>query len=409
MIKRRFVYRLKAWDKFFLSIIAFLALLHLVVGDIDNLSFVYQSFKPDNQPKIEFTEINKATKKYKIGIVFPAGYAGGEEALSNCLAAKNLGWQCYIFGYSLKTEHDAILQYYASIVFKLINYFNQPDFIIYLQPSLMLKGDQSTKYGVMDVTQSDVLKFRESGKVNNPNDLKWMTYYDGYIVYGNITDWFFRLKKEVAKHYKLSDEFISGAYPSVYWTNYQPSKKHKLVYYGNNWDKRRSSNHYKEIFKLLGQRNYFEVYGHPTVWGNFHNSYKGTIPFDNESFIRKLETLGIALVLHSEFHLKYGIPSKRVFEAAAANNVIISDPISFVVKEFGECVYYINPDDAPKQVVEDIDRIVNLVRSDENLANEKAKCAHDVFVKKFAVENQLTRIGQMHEKVHKSKELKLKR
>jgi len=389
MSKKKFT--LKAWDRYLLISVIVIAFIHVLLGDIDNLTFTFQTFKSDN------------SDKHSIGIIFPRSYAAAQEASDNCIAAKNLDWNCYIFGYALDTKSNRLLYNYVSAINWLINYFYQPDFLIYLVPELVLQGKQPTRYAILDIMNADILKYREKGAIEDINLMKWMTSYDGFILYGNEDQWFKDLTKLINKKYKINTHYIYDTYPSVYSTAFAETKKKKLVYYGNNWDAKRSSEHYKEIYRLLDKQDYFEVYGDAEVWNFLKNSYHGKLPFNGKEFNNRLEELGIALVLHSNFHLKYGIPSKRIFEASAASNVIISDQHSFVEREFRDCVYYINPEDDPKKVALKIDQIVKKVQSNQELANNKAKCAHDIFVNKFAIENQLLRIGKMHEMIKNAK------
>jgi hypothetical protein len=312
------------------------------------------------------------------------------ESQYNCLALNNLGNNCYIFNYNhLNTE---LYSHYISTVQKLLNYFINPDFILYLYPEMLPQESNHIKYGAFDISHiTQLLKLKNF-------DFTWISYYDGFIVYGDNKEWFNEVMNRLSKpNLKVTKNYLFDYYPSMYATEYKQSNKTKLLYSGSNWDERRGSEHYKEIYKLLDHMDYFEVYGPERSWGFLKNSYQGMII--DPRLIQKMQEAGIAMLFHSDSHLEYGIPSKRIFEAASAGNVIISDKNPFIIREFGDCVYYIDPDQEPQKVADDIDAIVQLVRKNPKLANTKAKCVHDIFMQKFSLEDQWRRVIEMHEKI----------
>ncbi len=99
MVKNKYTF--KVWDKYlFISVIVIFTLQFSII-DIDNLSFTFQKFNANNNSDVDLYFQAQSKSKYRIGIVHPRSYAASQEAIDNCVGAKNIGWDCYIFGYSL--------------------------------------------------------------------------------------------------------------------------------------------------------------------------------------------------------------------------------------------------------------------------------------------------------------------
>jgi hypothetical protein len=390
-----------AWDKGFL--IFFLLMTPLFW--MDDFYFSFKAYKVSQGIEDQSLQYRQDVgKKYTILMVYPSNsLSETQQFMYNCIAARNLGWDCYTLGFNERVLDNKFLGYYISIVQKAINYIINPDFAVYISPHMMPeKLDNIIKFGILDLMQKDIFQYR----VNNTlihESLDWIQNYDGLIIYGDDKNWYKPFFKELKKYYKVTDYIQDGFYPSVFETVFKESPKNKLFYCGYNWDKRRGSEHYKEIYKLLDTKDYFEVYGVKQVWNFMINSYKGLITIAPLEFIDTMQEKGITLVLHSNYHLKYGLPSNRIFEAAAANNVVISDMHPFIEREFGDCVYYVDFNADAKVVAGNIDKIVTHIKSDAKLGNQKAKCIHNVFSKKFTLESQLVRVAGMYEEISKVK------
>lgn len=344
---------------------------------------------------------HKFKKNYSMLIVTPPDLPEIQESEYRCKVMSNFGSDCYIFKHK-NIANNKVYSFYISTLEKFFNYLINPDITIYLYPDMLYEVNEHIKYGVIDV--SYISKLLAEKAKDEIADYQWMSYYDGFIVYGDNEGLFNNLSSEISRSgIPISNTYLLDYYPSIFATKYYKSNKNKLFYCGSNWDTKRGSGHYKKIFQLLELNNYFTVYGLKSSWEFMKNSYKGMIDFDPLKLIEKMQETGIALLLHSDYHLKSGVPSMRIFEAAAASNVIISDKHPFIMREFGECVFFIDPLQDPDKVVKDIDHIVNLVSSNSELANKRAKCAHDIFLKKFTLEYQLERVLKMHESVINNK------
>lgn len=353
------------------------------------LSFSFYSFYSDLEHQLD--------RKHKILIISAQGYpAEQQESFHNCKAINNLGSNCYIFEYGLFWENNTYNSY-ARAIQRVLNHLIKPDFVYYNTPKLVFDDSNYIKYGILDIARKESVDFLANNTISK-QFTDWMEGYNGFIVYGDNHKWsdsFIKAARE--QNNRITTNYLLDYYPSIFKTAFTKQKRKRLFFHGGNWDKLRGSEHYKKIYKLLDKKDYFEVYGLDHNWEFLNNSYKGFIDTDTTSLIDKIRDLGIAMVFHSNYHLENGIPSKRIFEVAAAGAVIISDKNPFIVREFGDCIYYIDPLEEPTKVVKDIDNIVKLMQSNPELANEKAACAHNIFLNKFTLEKQWERIFKMHE------------
>lgn len=114
-----------------------------------------------------------------------------------------------------------------------------------------------------------------------------------------------------------------------------------VFYCGTQWDARRTSYPFERLYGWLDQHGLLKVYGPEQIWRHkLPNSWCGLLKADR--VVNAISECGIALVLHSEGHMRSGAPTSRIFESAAANAVIISDRHPFVVKHFSHCVLFLD-------------------------------------------------------------------
>lgn len=185
---------------------------------------------------------------------------------------------------------------------------------------------------------------------------------------------------------------------------FNDTPKVRLCHWGCIWDTARGSDHYQRFYRLLDQTGYFDLYGHPKSWTSMGlTSYRGLLPMDDHSVTDAIAKCGIALVLHSHEHIKGGVPTSRIFEAAAASAVIICDHHPFVEREFGDTVLYIDPTQAPEEVFKQVDDHVMWVHANPDKAMELARRSHAIFMERFTLERELLKIAEMYEKMTKNK------
>lgn len=186
-------------------------------------------------------------------------------------------------------------------------------------------------------------------------------------------------------------------YPTVYVTDYEPAYPKKLFYSGGFlWDVTRGSDKYKQLFTMLDRSGYFVVCGPKHKWKHAPNSNIGMIPIDGHSLIDQHHKAGVALVLHAQQHIDGGAPTARIFEAAAANAVIIADRHPFIIKNFGDNVLYIDIDQDAATMFQQIDDHMQWIYAHPNQAQQMAANCNAIYKQKFSLEEQMTKLLDMH-------------
>lgn len=186
-------------------------------------------------------------------------------------------------------------------------------------------------------------------------------------------------------------------YPTVQSREYVQVDPSSLFFICSKWGARGKGKKYLKFQNLLGQQSYTRFYGAEEFGKIYPKAYKGPIPFDGQSVFHTIADAGVCLVLHSRSHLRSGLPSGRIFEAAASSAVIISDANPFVEETFGSSVLYIDVNKKKaKDVFKEIDNQMKWIRANKSLALEKAKRSHEIFMNSYTLEKQLLRLEEFH-------------
>lgn len=327
------------------------------------------------------------TRKYRILITsHPAAFGEAQAAKRITQAISNLGWEWVLADRIDQQPH------YVNLL--------KPNFILSLREEIVPVG------GVPNFLYLHVPMFMYLNKDGTlctkayPNVLK----YDAYLqVVPDITP-----VKHAYLQMRQQPFYSVNTVFSVPKTVFRSTPKLRLCYWGSTWDKARGGENYQKFYKLLDNTDYFDLYGPEWSWKKMNlKSYRGTLVIDNFSLIDKISRSGIALVLHSHEHIRGATPTSRIFEAAAASAVIICDEHPFVQKEFGNAVLYINPNQEPAKVFQQIDGYVKWIRNHPAEALKLAKKAHEIFVQRFTLEGELEKIANMYEAI-RSNELEIK-
>ncbi len=341
------------------------------------------------------TAENLPSKTYNI--LIPTPYAGGEGDWAKRLeiASKNLGWNGKTFFFRndwslthrVKFDMDGN-QTGETTLFKLFKNFN-PDFIISLYPR---KYSHRKIPNYLAMTRGHDENIRIHGKK--------LLQYDGYLCVPQKMDSFLSFLDQNGKKRDIF-EWV----PSCLKSEYKPLKPNKLFYCGVNWDPLRTSKPYYDCLRMLDETGLMDVYGTEGMKNWNLRSYKGELPYDGKSLINAIKEAGVSLVLHSQEHLDNEVISGRIFEAAAAGAVIISDRHGFVTREFKDAVLYIDIDKDNKlpadEMFSQIYTHLIWVLEHPVEAEKLARKAHSIFSAKFTLEDQLERLGAWHEKLQK--------
>lgn len=334
----------------------------------------------------------------------PFPYYGGEGDMATRMeiTGKKMGWnsKCFYSNAELnrsvappetrfafpEKENDFLMRPPSILISEF-----KPDFIISLFPTTYFSS-KIPHY--LALTRSNDVNIQLYGQE--------LLKFDGYLCVPQNMDSFLQFLESHGKKFYGIDW-----YPTYGSTPYIPVKANRLFYCGTNYDPRRSSTIFYQLICLLDQAGYLDLYGTSAMrnWGI--KSYKGEIPYDGKSLVETIKKSGISLILHSEEHLKSGVISGRIFEAAAAGNVIISDRHPFIMEEFGDCVLYLDIDEdvhgSSPEMFKQIDSYVQWILGHPKEAEEMAKKAHTIFVEKFSLESRLKALAEMHEQIQRDK------
>ena len=172
-------------------------------------------------------------------------------------------------------------------------------------------------------------------------------------------------------------------------------KKRSLFYIGMNWEfAHRLEPRSRFLLKDLDASGKVAIYGPSTlgrikVWDGYQ-SYVGPLPFDEMSVVREMADHGAVLSISHPIDLETGLATTRIFEAAAAGAVIISDENRMVRDLFGDRVLYFENDSpsAFEQVMGHLDWM-NIHQSQ---AAEMAREVQEIFRKELSLEEAIKRI-----------------
>ncbi len=217
--------------------------------------------------------------------------------------------------------------------------------------------------------------------------------YDGYLLSIKPTESFDSRFKSKNKMF-----FSTIFYPTVPPFPYMRVPLNNLVTTMPKWGNRINSAKFRALYKILNKSGFTKFYGSEPCFKFIEEGYLGCIPFDGVSMIRALQQHGIVLIIHSDMHNKNGIPSSRIFEAAAASTVIISDENPFVKKHFGDAVFYIDTSLPPKEIFMQIENHMDFIHSNPRIALDMAKRSYQIFLENFTMTDQLIKVNNMDQK-----------
>jgi phosphoglycerol transferase len=223
---------------------------------------------------------------------------------------------------------------------------------------------------------------------DDPSRIRNILSYDGYLAGSeSVREYLGDLLFSTRKNSPISDwNFL----PTAPRTKFRPPNliNPNLFYAGVNWD---GSRHGK-LFKGLRARLPVAFYGDPAKWARYGAAYKGIIPFDGVSIFDRINEAGVALCLHRDEHLKHDVPSMRIFEAAAASAVIITESSNFSKRNFGDSVLYIDQDASLTDRISQVSAHFEWIRSHPNEAQALATQSHTIFNKDFSLETLLAQL-----------------
>lgn len=287
-------------------------------------------------------------------------------------ACNNIGWKADVINMNSPEELEN----------------NEYDFVISLVPGSYKRPKCKNYLAVFHPLQH---YFKRSGRFR-----KRYRSFDGYLLTYSPD----ALSKK--KHFKNSCKFSYMPWcPTVQKVEYKKNDPKHLFHICSLWGNRFWNGNFKKCLSLLDKDPNTRFYGNPLFQEHYPKSYQGAIPFEGDSLYEVAAQAGIILIFHSSEHNTYGLPSGRIFEAAAASAVIISDQNSFVQENFGDSILYINTDEDGQSIYNQIQTHMEWIFANKTQALEKAKKAHAIYEEKFLLEDQLLRLEEFHEQVMK--------
>jgi WD40 repeat protein len=217
--------------------------------------------------------------------------------------------------------------------------------------------------------------------------------YDGYLLS-------YSPKRDEKIFWDQKLPYISW-YPTVQEREYRKVNPTHLFYLACLWGDRFKGPKMQQLLRLLDQEPYMRVYGNKLITQFCPQRYCSTLPFDADSVCEAASQAGVTLVLHSQDHNVYGLPSGRIFEAAAASTVIICDDNAFVKTHFGDSVLYINTNENIESICRQIQSHMNWIQLNKAEALDKARRAHAIYKNHFLLETQILRLGEFHDQLSK--------
>lgn len=215
--------------------------------------------------------------------------------------------------------------------------------------------------------------------------------YDGYLLTIDPPEGFESNLKALKK-----EPFHLPFYPTVQNIEYKKLSPNELTTMIPVWGNRLNDEKFKKLYASLGKSGFARFYGINENPDIIHEGYMGKVPFDGSSLINAIQKHGIVLVFHSDIHNKNKIPSARIFEAAAASAVIISDENSFVKKHFGDSVYYVDTSQPSNEIYMQIEKHIAEIQQNPEKALKMAQQAHQIFEDHFLMTHQLQNIQSIY-------------
>lgn len=358
--------------------------------------FCFQYFKGDPQGKYRQEFMKKTGGKTCIGFTVPINTAGDIRTITEkCIAASRLGIDSYIFEFPFYWDNQLRDLTFKDFMIKCfthcIDWYYKPAFVVAGVPP---------QYPITSKSVPNFLIVRYDPP---PEEFFWkadIRYYDAYVSYQ-------RYGKEYISTRHIFDKFprpTMYTYSSVAHKDYKPIKFNKIFYPSGNWDKLRTSEKYKSFLSKLSQDKIIGFFGPKHVWNFAKESYEGYISNVGDAFHNKIQEFGIVLVLNAQELIASKTPSGRVFEAAAASAIIISDEHPFIKEEFGDNVLYINTSEDAESIYKQIKKHFEWIQAFPEKAAEKARCAHRIFAEKFAAEKEIVQYLDLYQQVIENKD-----
>jgi hypothetical protein len=330
----------------------------------------------------------KIKEKYKVVFVTNTG---GENNYAETFkyAAEKIGWEVRVYSEDINTVYKEVLNF-------------DPDFIIY-------------SFGAKHYLNSPLKEHRSRKYLNNHTLLIGLRGYNfldkenPYRLTGNFTLEIFHAVFTIPQEVDFFRKIFTGikknfnglgVMPFTPGIINKPAEPKQLMWGGAmGWDNFRSSEQYKKFIKLVSDNVPMKVSG-PYAKLNYLplGVYDGYTPSGMPQ-IEAIRKNGIYLLTHADIYIEAGVPTSRIFEALAANVVVISDKHPFAIEHFGDNFLYFDQNADSEAMYKQVKAHYDWIKANPEKAKAMAARAHQIFLEKFTVEKDLIRIAKMHEYV----------
>ena len=220
----------------------------------------------------------------------------------------------------------------------------------------------------------------------DPRRIRSIQSYDAYLVGAPSVERFLdNLEFSTGIKKPRSDFYFL---PTALSSDFRPrssADRFDLVYLGVHWDGLR----HNELLEMLSESGELNLYGPAGSWNAYPKSYRGAVAFDGNAVTATLARHGVALCIHKQEHHRANTPSMRLFEAAAAGCLIISDDMRFARETLGDSAFYLDLSASPEINAKEVLRIVRWANDNPRQANLMAQRSHEILKEHYAIERQL--------------------
>lgn len=317
---------------------------------------------------------------------------GGEYSYAKYFqyAAEKIGWQVKIYEANVFGYEKEILSFDPDFILQTL--FSQ------VHLSTELRTHRSKKYLVALLSLKSLRDQLEM--INKEKPYKPLSFLQDHLL---KTDAIITSAKEIdvfKRMYKTLEKPLFNAIrvlPTIPSFKSEPLNPKSIFWGGVGWDAFRSSAYYKKFINLIAKNIPMKVYGKLGVYSYLPISvYDGDVPGGIEN-IQAIRKNGIYLLTHSDAHIQSGVPSLRIFEATAANAVVISDKHPFAIEHFGDNFLYFDQTADAETMYKQVKAHYDWIKANPEKAKAMAARAHQIFLEKFTLEKDLVRIAKMHE------------
>lgn len=212
--------------------------------------------------------------------------------------------------------------------------------------------------------------------------------YDGYLAGSERTRWY---AKDIRTGLGIVKPVGEGIFPPTTCTSqknaFPRTAPLSLCYVGVNWD---GSRHEQLLNDLAGGGDVLNFYGPRSLSHAGNTRYHGRLPFDGESVPAAIAEHGVALCFHTPEHREDDVPSMRLFEALSVGAIVICDRLNFAARHLQDIAYFVDLNEKPAVVAQQIRDILADLNSDLPAAAERAARGKRWFEAGWSLEQKIT-------------------